>query len=93
MVKLTSALELGLRDAGRLKILPVEIGDPAFAQGVERPAAPTEWRGNAQPRDGCENIRAEHRRVPGNRRAPVVPDKDGLLFLLATATSATMSPT
>src|ERR1019366_322372 len=45
------ALELTFGDAGRLKILPIEIGDPAFAQGIERPTAAAERRGYAQARN------------------------------------------
>src|SRR6266851_8930340 len=74
------ALELGLGYAGLLKILPVEIGNPAFAQAIERPATATERWGNAQAGDGCENIRAEYRRVPGNGGAPIMADNDGLVF-------------
>src|ERR1700730_10013815 len=65
------ALELGLGCAELLKILPVEIGDSAFAQAIERPATATERRRNAQAGDGCENVRAEHRRVPGDGGAPI----------------------
>src|SRR5258707_13099062 len=60
------ALELGLGCAGLLKILPVEIGDSAFAQVIERPDSATERRRNAQAGDGCENIRAELLPEPGN---------------------------
>src|SRR6476646_10022552 len=38
------ALELGFGDAGGLKVLPVEIGDAALAQSVERPATASERR-------------------------------------------------
>jgi len=74
------ALELGFGDAGRLKILPVEIGDAALAQSLQRPAAAAEGRGHAQPRNPRENIRPEHRGVPGDRRAPIMADDESLLF-------------
>ena len=74
------ALELGLGDAGRLKILPVEVGDPALAQGVERPVTAAKGRGNAEPRDPGEDVRTEHGRVPGDRRAPIMADDDGLFL-------------
>src|SRR5947199_7909106 len=35
------ALELGRGDAWRVKVLPVEIGNSALAQGIERPARPS----------------------------------------------------
>src|SRR5260370_35342094 len=41
------ALELGFGDARRLKVLPIEIGDAAFAQRIERPAAAPQRRGYA----------------------------------------------
>ena len=74
------ALELALGDTGRLKVLPIEIGDTALAQGFERSAAAPERRGNAQTGNGGENIGAEHRRVPGNRCAPIMADDNGPLF-------------
>src|SRR5258707_3304755 len=42
------ALELGFCDAWRLKVLPVEIRDAAFAQRIERPATASPRRGHAQ---------------------------------------------
>ena len=74
------ALELGLGDARRLEILPVEIGDAVVPQGFERQAASAGRRRNAEAGDLGEDIGAEHRRVPGDRRAPVMADNDGLLF-------------
>jgi hypothetical protein len=61
-----------------LKILPIEIGDPAFAQGIERPAAPPEGRRDAQTGHGGEYVGSEQRGVPGDRRSPVVADDHGL---------------
>src|ERR1700687_1931899 len=55
------ALELALGDARRLKVLPIEIGDPAFAQAIERPATASERRGNAQAGNGGKNIWAGKR--------------------------------
>ena len=74
------ALELGFGHAGCLEILPVEIGDAVFLQGIERQAAAAGRRRNAEAGDLGEDIRAEHRRVPGDRRAPIMADNDGLLF-------------
>src|SRR6267154_5290366 len=50
------ALELGFGDARRLKVLPIEIGDAAFAQRIERPAAAPQRRGNAEAGHGEEYI-------------------------------------
>ena len=74
------ALELGFSHARRLKILPVEIGDAVVPQGFERQAASAGGGWNAEARDLGEDIGPEHRRVPGDRRAPVMADNDGLLF-------------
>src|SRR6202158_532259 len=74
------ALELALCDARRLKVLPIEIGDSAFAQTIERPATASARRGDAPARNGGETIGAEQRGVPGDRRAPVMTDDDRLLF-------------
>ena len=74
------ALEFGFRHPGWLEILPVEIGDAVFLQGIERQTAPAGRRRNAEAGDLGENIRAEHRRVPGDRRPPIMADNDGLLF-------------
>src|SRR3954453_629270 len=67
-------LEFLFRNSGRLKILPVEIRDPALAQRIERPAAATERRWHAQARNSAKNIRPEQRGVPGYRRAPIMAD-------------------
>ena len=74
------AFEFAFGDARRLKILPIEIADAAFAQRIQRPPAPSQGRGNAQARNRRENIGPEQRGVPGDRRAPIVTDDDGLLF-------------
>src|SRR6266566_6680585 len=74
------ALELGFGDAWRLKVLPVEVGDAAFAQRIDRPATAPERRGDAQAGHGGEYIRTEQRGVPGDRRAPVVADNSGAVF-------------
>src|SRR6186713_2788189 len=50
------ALELGLGDAGRLKILPVEVGDAVLPQGLQRQGASTEGRWNAQSCNRGEDI-------------------------------------
>jgi hypothetical protein len=60
--------------------LPIEIGDAVFTQAIERPAASTKGRGNTQARNGRENVVAEHRGVPGDRRTPVMADNDRLFF-------------
>src|SRR6478609_11060570 len=67
------ALELGFGNAGRLKVLPIEIGDAAFAQRVERPATASQRRGNTETGHGGEYIRTEQRGVPGDRRAQSWP--------------------
>ena len=74
------ALELGFGHSGWLEILPVEVGDAVFLQGIERQTASAGRRRNAEAGDLGEDIRAEHRRVPGDRRAPIMADNDGLLF-------------
>src|SRR6266403_5968003 len=74
------ALELGFGDARRLKILPIEIGDAAFAQRIERPAAAPQRRGNAEAGHGGKYIGTEQRSVPGDRRAPVMADNGRPLF-------------
>ena len=74
------AFELGLRDAGRLKILPVEIGDAVGPQGFERPATATREGRHAETCDPGENVGSKHRGVPGNRRAPIVADDKRLSF-------------
>jgi hypothetical protein len=74
------AFEFLFRNAGRLKILPVEIRDPALAQRIERSAASAKGRRYAQTRNGANNIRPEQRGVPGHRRPPIMADDDGLLF-------------
>ena len=68
------AFELGFRDPRRLEVLPVEIGDAALAQHIERPAATAERRRYAQARDFGEDIGPKHRAVPGDRRTPVLAD-------------------
>src|SRR5712671_5748126 len=73
-------LEFRFGNAGRLEILPIEIGDAALPQALQRPAAAAEWRGHAEARDLCEHVRAELRRVPGDRRAPIMTDDDGLFL-------------
>src|SRR6266550_8273203 len=65
------ALELGFGDAWRLKVLPVEIGDAAFAQRIERRATASPRRGDAEAGHGGEYIGTEQCGVPGDRRAPV----------------------
>lgn len=52
-------LEFGLGDAGRLEILPVEIGDAALAQQIERLAAAAEWWRHAQVSHRREDVRPE----------------------------------
>src|SRR5207244_5676079 len=74
------ARETGVRDARRLKILPVEIGNAVVPQGFEWQAASAGGRWNAEARDPGEDIGPEHRRVPGDRRTPIMADNDGLLF-------------
>jgi hypothetical protein len=74
------AFELGLGDAVRLKILPIEIADAIGPQGFERPAAATDKGRHAETRHLGENVRPEHRRVPGNRCPPIVTDYDGLFL-------------
>jgi hypothetical protein len=78
--QLNVALELGLGDAGGLKVLPVEIGNATLTQGIEWPAAaPEGWR-DAEAGNRGEHIGTEQGGVPGDRRAPVVADDDSLLF-------------
>ena len=74
------ALELGFGYAGSLKILPVKIGNAVVPQGFERQATSAGRGRNAEARDLGKDIGPEHRRVPGDRRPPVVADNDGLLF-------------
>src|SRR5258706_8522491 len=74
------ALELGFGDTGRLKVLPIEIGDSTFAQCVERPATASQRRGNAEAGHGREYIGTEQRGVPGDRRPPVMTDDGRPLF-------------
>src|SRR6266849_10269979 len=74
------ALELGFGEARRLKVLPVEIGDTAFAQRIERPATASQRRRDAQAGHGGEYIGTEQRGVPGDRRAPVMADNSGPIF-------------
>src|SRR3989442_13798621 len=45
------AFELSLGDAGRLKILPVEVGDAIGPQGLKRPAGATNERRKAKAGD------------------------------------------
>src|SRR3954454_6176507 len=52
-------LELGLGNAGRLEILPIEIADAALAQEVERLAAAAERRRHAQASDRREDVGPE----------------------------------
>src|SRR5258705_3219860 len=59
------ALELGFGDAWRLKVLPVEIGDAAFAQRIERRGTASPRRGGAEGRHRRGYIRAGHGRRPG----------------------------
>jgi hypothetical protein len=73
-------LEFRLGHTGRLEVLPIEIGDAAFAQAFQWPAAAAEGWGHAEAGDLGEHVRAEHRRMPGDRRAPIMTDNDRLLL-------------
>src|SRR5258705_4013475 len=64
------ALELGLGDAGRLTVLPIEIGDATFAQRVERPATASQRRGDAEAGHGGGYIWTGQGGGPGERRPP-----------------------
>src|SRR3954453_8630487 len=67
-------LELGLGDTRHLEILPVEVGDAALTQQLERLAAAAERRRHAETRDSREDVGTEQRRMPGDWCAPVVAD-------------------
>src|SRR5207237_332410 len=68
----------GLGYALCLEVLPIEIDDATFAQAFERPAAAAEGRRDTQAGDLGEHVRAEHRRMPSDRRAPIMTDNDRL---------------
>ena len=76
--ELDIAFEFGFGNAGGLEILPVEIGDAAFGQSLQRPFAATPRRSHAEAAHGREDIGSKQRRVPCHGRAPVMADDDGL---------------
>src|SRR6266849_3421353 len=86
------ALEFGFGDARRLKVLPVEIGDAAFAQRIERPAPASQRRGTLRPAT-AENISGRNSAACQATGAPQSWPTMAALFSPSAATSATMSPT
>src|SRR5436190_23456116 len=86
------ALELGLRHTGRLKIVPVEVGDAALAQRLKRPAAAAQGRRYAQPCDLGEDIRAELAQCQATA-APQSWPTTTACFSPSASTRPTTSPT
>ena len=74
------ALELGLGDARLLEIDPVVVGLAGRFQRFERHREAAPAVRHAQARDRRKDVRPHQRRMPGDRRAPVMADDHGALL-------------
>ena len=67
------ALELGFGNAGRLEIELVEESVVRLGHRRRRPGLAARPERHAEPDHAAEAVRTQQRRVPGDRRAPIVP--------------------